>query len=676
MKITNKKFCSIFSVLCVGLLLFTGLTAGAAERSSGDLKVSGGEYGKDYRYEGNTLLILTDRPMTISGTTKKEGIRIKEGTDAVLTLKGLDIRSGSGCALDAGDGRLSLKLSGSNYIKSGAKYPGIWVRDGASVTVSGGKQDSLMVFGGSQCAGIGSEKGEAFGEIVVTGGTITATGGARAAGIGNGYQGAGGAIQLKGGRVNAFGGAGAADLGCPQEGYGSGSTVLDGDSLLNADRIGDGFDFRKGILLSGKQAEICGKVQLSYPLTIKTGQVMVIPRDSTLVIPEGLECVNQGEIYVYGKLDVSGTLKNGGEIYDYDGTLSREPGITGNQVTVRDIYDISLLNGSVLFTEDGYEQGGMDFTAENGAGGVYTVHGEGMETDAGITVADGVRVDLILEDAKLAPEKEYALSLGDGASAVLILSGDNYFLGGKDALSGCILTGKDAVLELKGSGSLTTESQNGGKIILRGNGDDSGIPAEGTEEENDGEEAPEDGADKEKEPGPVSGEEAYAVPVTENAGQMEILLPREELELLVDERRAVAVRGKMLEIVLDWRAVREVLEGTAGDAGIRIRPFTPGQTFTNAILYIGERPVYDIQVIDIAAGSEKNVNIHFKEGTATVSIPYRKPAGEDIRKLYLVYVGADNTLDWLKDSYYDETEETMVSSVKHFSVYGVGYQIG
>lgn len=676
MKNTGKKFCSTLAVLFVSLLLFGGLTAGAAERSSGDLKVSGGEYGEDYRYEGNVLLILTDRPMTISGTTKKEGIRIKEGTDATLTLKGLDIRSGSGCALDAGDGTVSLKLSGSNYIKSGAKYPGIWVRDGARVTVSGGKQDSLMVFGGSQCAGIGSEKGEAFGEIVVSGGTITATGGARAAGIGNGFQGGGGTIRLKGGRVNSYGGAGAADLGCPQEDYGSGSTVLDGDSLLNADRIGDGFDFRKGILFSGNQAEIRGKVQLSYPLTVKTGQVMVIPRDSTLVIPDGLECVNQGEIYVYGKLDASGTLKNGGEIYDYDGTLSREPGITGNQVTVRDIYDIYLQNGSVLFTEDGYEQGGMDFTPKDGSGGVYTVHGEGKETDAGIAVADGVRVDFILEEVRLAPEKEYALSLGEGSAAVLLLSGDNYFLGGKDALSGCILTGKDAVLELKGSGSLTTESQNGGKIILRGNGDDSGTPAEEPEEESDEEEPGQEESSGEEESGSKRREEAYAAPVTEDAERMEILLPRDELELLVDERREVAVRGEMLEIILDWRAVREVLEGTVGDAAIRIRPFMPEQKFTNAILYIGKRPVYDIQVIDMTAGSEKNVNIHFKEGTATVSIPYRKPAGEDIRKLYLVYVGADNTLDWLKDSYYDETAETMVSRVKHFSVYGVGYQTG
>ena len=51
--------------------------------------------------------------------------------DANLTLKNLDIRT-SGCALDAGDGKVSIKFSGSNYVKSGAKYAGIRVQEGGA----------------------------------------------------------------------------------------------------------------------------------------------------------------------------------------------------------------------------------------------------------------------------------------------------------------------------------------------------------------------------------------------------------------------------------------------------------------------------------------------------------------------------------------------------------------
>ena len=102
-----------------------------------------------------------------------------------------------------------------------------------------------MVFGGSQAAGIGSEKDMAFGKITVSGGTVTATGGARAAGIGSGYQGTGGDILLKGGCISAYGGAGAADLGSPQEQDGKGTVTLNGNSMLFADDILD--EFKKEI---------------------------------------------------------------------------------------------------------------------------------------------------------------------------------------------------------------------------------------------------------------------------------------------------------------------------------------------------------------------------------------------------------------------------------------------
>lgn len=55
-------------------------------------------------YENNTLVILSDKPVTISGETKKDRIQVKTGVDANLTLKNLDIRT-SGCALDVGDGK-------------------------------------------------------------------------------------------------------------------------------------------------------------------------------------------------------------------------------------------------------------------------------------------------------------------------------------------------------------------------------------------------------------------------------------------------------------------------------------------------------------------------------------------------------------------------------------------
>ena len=176
-------FTGIF-ILLTGAFLLGNLSVLAQNRSSGDLKVSGGTYGKDYRYEENTLVILTDTALTISGESREDRIQVKRGTDARITLKNVDIRV-SGCALDAGSETAVIKLSGTNYLKSGAKYPGILVPEGTSAEISGGRKDSVTVFGGSQAAGIGSEKDKAWGEIKFTGGTVTATGGAKAAGIGN-----------------------------------------------------------------------------------------------------------------------------------------------------------------------------------------------------------------------------------------------------------------------------------------------------------------------------------------------------------------------------------------------------------------------------------------------------------------------------------------------------------
>lgn len=162
------KLVGLAFLLCTAALLGIHVTdLNAAGRSTGELTVSGGNYGDDYRYDSNTLIILSEMPVTISGKTKKDRIQVKSGVDANLTLKDLDIRV-NGCALDAGTGNSTIKFRGDNYLKSGAKCAGILVAEDTTVTISGGKKDTLSVYGGSQAAGIGSEKDGAFGEITIS----------------------------------------------------------------------------------------------------------------------------------------------------------------------------------------------------------------------------------------------------------------------------------------------------------------------------------------------------------------------------------------------------------------------------------------------------------------------------------------------------------------------------
>lgn len=650
MKKRIKLICMAF-LLCMAALLGINVTdINAAGRSTGELTVSGGNYGDDYRYDNNTLLILSEMPVTISGKTKKDRIQVKSGVDANLTLKDLDIRVND-CALDAGTGNSTIKFRGDSYLKSGAKCAGILVQEDAKVTLSGGKKDTLSVYGGSQAAGIGSEKDSAFGEITISSGSVSATGGVRAAGIGNGYQGAGGTIRITGGRVIVKGGAGAAGMGRPQEdGRGQGNIELDGSCLVYADTVLDEIKTKQGMLFSKERVEVYGRVVVSYPFEVTAGQTMMIPADGSVQISNDLECINRGEIYVYGTLDMGGTLQNDGQLYDYSGMLEHSRKITGNSVTVRDIHDIYLFNGNVVFTENGYEQNGMEFQTDGGDE-IYTIYGEGKESQAQIEVADGISVSCTLEDVKLAPEKNgYAMTVGEGSVLHLLLSGENEFTGAGNALSGCILTKKDALLELEGDGTLTLIGKNGDRVVLHG----SGASVETDEDLTDSEEGD------------------YLVPVRESRNLMEAGLDRELLETLVEERRSADIEGSMLRIHFNWRALEEILDGTRGDVTLRISPFTLTDSFSNAKLFIGSRAVYDIQIVN---GDGKVVSIPFRNGEVSLAIPYTKPADEDIRKLYLVYVGANNTLDWIADSRYDEENGEIISEVRHFSVYGIGYQI-
>lgn len=660
--------------LCLGIWAFLcfGIKGEAAKTASHDLKITGGEHGQDYRYDNDILLILSDTPLTISGTTKKEGIRVKEGTDAHLTLKNTDIRVAGGCVLDAGSDRLFLKLSGENYLKSGAKYPGILVREGSEVIISGGKSDSLMVFGGSQAAGIGSEKENVSGSVTIEGGTITAVGGARAAGIGGGFQGGGGRITITGGRTLANGGAGAADIGSPQEGYGKGSITLNGNCILQADDIKDTLTAKNGILLSGSRGNVYQEVALSYPLEISRNTILTIPSGSRLEIPEKIQCVNKGEIYVYGQLIVKGKLDNQGQIYDYAQGLEQEGDLTGNEVTLRDLHEIDLRNGSVRFTRNGYEQDGIEFNSGESGSGVYSICGNETKDAAQIIVEDGVQAALALEDVTLrAGENGHCLSVGKDAEVILIIRGDNTFLAGKSALSECIYSDKNSSVVIRGDGLLTLQDESGRRLVISGGND------EGETVAAFGEEIGEDSY-----AGQGNGEDSYAgqedggIALSEDALALHANIWRGTLESLEEERQSLEIRGKMIRIQLDWRAVRELLDDTAGDIEFLVRPFVLGEKFSNAMLFIAGRPVYDIQVIDKAGGEEKVENVHFTEGTATISIPYRMPAEEDRRKLYVVYVGADNTIEWLENSYYDASTKEMVSQVKHFSVYGIGYQVG
>ena len=171
-------------------------------------------------------------------------VTIAEG--ATVTLNGATITSiynhkwaGITCE---GDATIILADGTTNSLKGGHQYyPGIYIPEGFTLTIRGnGSLDAISGSGISQygseqslAAGIGGGYyGDAgvfltCGNIVIEGGTITATGGAKAAGIGGGDRGCGN-ITITGGTINAIGGKNAA-------GIGGGSKSTCGSITISAD---------------------------------------------------------------------------------------------------------------------------------------------------------------------------------------------------------------------------------------------------------------------------------------------------------------------------------------------------------------------------------------------------------------------------------------------------------
>lgn len=684
---------------------FLCLGKAKAAGSTGDFTVKGGNYGTDYSYANHVLTVLTEMPLTVSGETTSDTIQIKGGIQAKLTLDSIYVRVTKNAALDVQDAQLDLTIKGDNVLKSGMRQPGILVGKDGKVSISGGKRDILNATGGAQAAGIGSNADAPCGSVVISGGTVYATGGMKGAGIGAGSGQDCGDLTFAGGRVVARGGSQAVDLGAFQDKGKCGQILLQG-GLLYADEISHDLTFEGGILVSGDNIEVQGRQILSYPLDIQANQTLLVPEGSELTIPADMECTNAGTIYVYGNLHVNGQIMNEGEITDYSGQLSDNSGVTGNNVIEGSVWDIRMENGSVIFTRDGYEQDGMEFTPEKGEKEPYRIYGGGKSLDKSITVEKGVSVELILDDVWLSPSgNDYALTLRQNAKVSVELQGENRFRGGSNALSGSVLTEKNASLEVKGDGSLALESDGGGKIVMYGsvvadsrkNRVEEEKPDDGDPEEEQGgneddeESDDEDGRDAEE--GNVSLDlesgETVSASETELSGlgyqdilsvavsvedkESAVTFEREVLETLADKGADLQVSsGQRLEMDLDTKAVEDLLSATNGDVTLLVKPFTLTDQFPLAKKAVVSRPIFDIQVYDQGYREKRLKNVNFPNGKVVLSAPYRLARNEKMEHVALIYVGGNNQVDWLKGSYYDTEKGEVVAQVHHFSVYAVG----
>ena len=169
---------------------------------------------------------LTDGQVAIG--TLANNVQISIADDATVTLHNVNI-NGNGTwtsGMYAGitcEGDAHIILSGNNILKGFHEFrPGILPGPtGSTLTISG--TGSLTASSNGRATGIGNSYSGYYvvGDIIITGGTITAYGGYYCAGIGAGVQNTCGNITITGGIVTAYGGRYAAGIGTGvgREGY-------------------------------------------------------------------------------------------------------------------------------------------------------------------------------------------------------------------------------------------------------------------------------------------------------------------------------------------------------------------------------------------------------------------------------------------------------------------------
>ena len=404
------------------------------------------------------LANLSDSTTVLDGTTLTGTLSynckicIEEG--ATVTLSNVTISrprssscrwAGLTCLGDA-----TLILEGDNTIKGFYdEHPGIRAAPKSTLTIRGSGSLTAQS-GGNQAAGIGGGYTNDVGDIVIEGGTITATGSWGAAGIGGGMHASCGNITITGGNITATSGNQGAGIGSGTKSSSNpaiancGNIVIAGGNVTatggsSGAGIGSSYGGTCGsIVISGGTVHVTGG---NYAAGIGSGE------DGTcgvIAIKPGIACVtatkndNKGELIGKGN-DASLQAVCYGVVVDgelIDETVGRTRTIMPQTfIDLATVYEDITIEGRTILT---------------GA----------LNSQVKVSIADGAIVTL--RDAAVTNSmnsKTYSWAgltcLGD---ATLILEGDNLVKGFYDEYPG-IYVPVGSTLTIMGDGSLDVSSQ-------------------------------------------------------------------------------------------------------------------------------------------------------------------------------------------------------------------------
>ena len=376
--------------------------------------------------------------MTLTGTLAVN-VKVSIADGATVTLKNASINadgtwtSGDYAGLNClGDATITLEAGTTNTVK-GFKmtYPGIHVPSGKTLTING--TGALTVSPNTSGAGmsatgagIGGGVGLPCGNIVIAGGTITASTANHAAAIGSGGAGYGsgqtcGNISITGGTVTAT---------CVAQ-YGAGIGAGINGECGNISITG-GTVTASGSQSAGGAGIGCGGTQSTV------GTITIADTVTKVTAVKGYNAKSIGKGFSSDTC-VCGTITIGGTVY--------ANGISESPYTYPKIVDLSKITSNTVI-QDG-----------------YTVIGSITQTSSNnrkIQIAAGATVTLKNVNIKAEKKVHGIQCLGD---ATIILEGDNTINATSQHLVALLPGGAGTTLTIKGDGKLTAKSYSSAAAI-------------------------------------------------------------------------------------------------------------------------------------------------------------------------------------------------------------------
>lgn len=373
-KLGRKLTSALLTLALLVSVLPIGAAPAQAADTAGAFEVIGGTSGTDYSYSNGVLTVNDGASITISmasEATKSTSDRIVVNGNAKITLNGVNITpvdagtddGYSGIDLASGATlNITLQSGSSNVINggtsiTGAPGPGIHVPESSTLIIGG--NGFLEVKGASRdseaAVGIGgngsaSQAGEACGNVIILGGTITVHGG----------------TPKYTGRIPVDIGGGNSDAG---KGGDCKTVIILASANSDEDlKIGGGDGARgngsngQGIRpVSGQENTymVWGNVTLPCDITIPHEATVTIPNGASLIVPSGTKLTNNGTI-----------VKQQGGTFTNNGTLDGNPlgypstvtvAISGNGVTTENMVAYGT-TATVTATVTGNNQPASDGT--------------------------------------------------------------------------------------------------------------------------------------------------------------------------------------------------------------------------------------------------------------------------------------------------------------------------